>query len=128
MCIAWCALVGASWSVGVHCLVCVGLVRVGRCTLVGGRWCALLEGAGPGRGGRAGRRRRECKLKTKNPLNDVGKKHVFFCFHQRIPKKAWKKQRTKKNSETKTSPPRIGFLVFGRWASLVVGAAGLCFG
>ena len=47
------------------------LVRVGWCTLVGGRGRAGGGGRTDGRtDGRAGR---ECKLKTKNPHNDVGK-------------------------------------------------------
>ena len=70
MCIAWCALVGASW-----------LVYVGRRVVVCIAWC------GRGRGGRAGGRargradgrtdgRRECKLKAKTPHHDVGNNHA----------------------------------------------------
>ena len=84
--VGWCTLVGE--FVGVHCLVCVGW-----CELVGVRWPAgggvhCLVRAGSGRaGGRAGARAgeraggrtngrtgRECKLKTKTPHHDVGKK------------------------------------------------------
>ena len=75
VCLAWCAGGGG-------CVMCVGswLVYVARRV----RWCALLgvravvAGGRAAAGERACGRRRECKLKTKTPHNDVGNNNRFI--------------------------------------------------